>query len=318
MVTDGVRAASYLPTDGYLDPSRLTYALAEGARAGGARIFTHTRVEAIDVARRPRARRADDVGPDRGRGRRQRRRDVRRRARAPGRRPRPGRALRPRVPRHPALPRARARRAPAHAARPRQPRLLPRGGRRAWSWAATSGAARRGRSTTTASTGSRRTSTAACSRRTGRASRSSPSARACACRRWATSASRGSSTGPRRSRPTTSSASARPRSPASSSRRASARTGWPARAAWGGSWPTGSSTARRPWTSPRWTSGASGGLPVAGVHAGPRPRDLRDVLRHRVPRARAARGPAAAALERVPVARGARRRPSARRRAGSA
>src|SRR3954468_11296579 len=49
MVTDGVRAASYLPTDGYLDPSRLTYALAEGARAGGARIFTQTRVEEIDV-----------------------------------------------------------------------------------------------------------------------------------------------------------------------------------------------------------------------------------------------------------------------------
>jgi glycine/D-amino acid oxidase-like deaminating enzyme len=49
MATDGVRAASYLPTDGYLDPSRLTYALAEGARAGGTRIFTQTRVEGIDV-----------------------------------------------------------------------------------------------------------------------------------------------------------------------------------------------------------------------------------------------------------------------------
>src|ERR1700691_4950247 len=32
MVTDGVRCASYLPTDGYLDPSQLTYALVEGAR----------------------------------------------------------------------------------------------------------------------------------------------------------------------------------------------------------------------------------------------------------------------------------------------
>src|ERR1700753_1535582 len=42
MVTDGVRCASYLPTDGYLDPSQLTYALADGAREGGARIFTHT------------------------------------------------------------------------------------------------------------------------------------------------------------------------------------------------------------------------------------------------------------------------------------
>ena len=35
MVTDGVRAASYLPTDGYLDPSQLTYALAKVARAKG-------------------------------------------------------------------------------------------------------------------------------------------------------------------------------------------------------------------------------------------------------------------------------------------
>ncbi len=49
MVTDKVRAASYLPTDGYLDPSQLTYALADGARKGGAQIFTHTRVTGIDV-----------------------------------------------------------------------------------------------------------------------------------------------------------------------------------------------------------------------------------------------------------------------------
>ncbi len=49
MVADGVRAASYLPTDGYLDPSQLTYALADGARKGGAQIVTHTRVTGIDV-----------------------------------------------------------------------------------------------------------------------------------------------------------------------------------------------------------------------------------------------------------------------------
>jgi glycine cleavage system aminomethyltransferase T/glycine/D-amino acid oxidase-like deaminating enzyme len=49
MVTDGVRVGSYLPTDGYLDPSQLTYALAQGARAAGARIFTHTRVTGIEV-----------------------------------------------------------------------------------------------------------------------------------------------------------------------------------------------------------------------------------------------------------------------------
>jgi 4-methylaminobutanoate oxidase (formaldehyde-forming) len=51
MVTDGVRVGSYLPTDGYLDPSQLTYALADGARQGGCRIFTHTRVTGIDVDR---------------------------------------------------------------------------------------------------------------------------------------------------------------------------------------------------------------------------------------------------------------------------
>ncbi len=51
MVTDGVRCASYLPTDGYLDPSQLTYALVEGARQGGCRVFTHTRVTGIEVQR---------------------------------------------------------------------------------------------------------------------------------------------------------------------------------------------------------------------------------------------------------------------------
>jgi glycine cleavage system aminomethyltransferase T/glycine/D-amino acid oxidase-like deaminating enzyme len=49
MVTDGVRCASYLPTDGYLDPSLLTTALIDGARQGGCRVYTHTRVTGIDV-----------------------------------------------------------------------------------------------------------------------------------------------------------------------------------------------------------------------------------------------------------------------------
>jgi 4-methylaminobutanoate oxidase (formaldehyde-forming) len=49
MVTDGVRCASYLPTDGYLDPSQLTFALAEGARQGGCEVLTHTRVTGVDV-----------------------------------------------------------------------------------------------------------------------------------------------------------------------------------------------------------------------------------------------------------------------------
>ncbi len=49
MSTDGVRCASYLPSDGYLDPSLLTTALVDSAREGGCRVFTHTRVTAIDV-----------------------------------------------------------------------------------------------------------------------------------------------------------------------------------------------------------------------------------------------------------------------------
>jgi glycine cleavage system aminomethyltransferase T/glycine/D-amino acid oxidase-like deaminating enzyme len=49
MSTDGVRCASYLPSDGYLDPSLLTTALIDGAREGGCRVYTHTRVTGIDV-----------------------------------------------------------------------------------------------------------------------------------------------------------------------------------------------------------------------------------------------------------------------------
>src|SRR5512134_1372098 len=49
MSTEGVLGAAYLPTDGYIDPSQLTFALAEGARRGGAEIATHTRVTAIGV-----------------------------------------------------------------------------------------------------------------------------------------------------------------------------------------------------------------------------------------------------------------------------
>src|SRR4051812_49134626 len=41
---DGVLGAAYLPTDGYIDPSQLTYALADGARRGGCRVHTGTRV----------------------------------------------------------------------------------------------------------------------------------------------------------------------------------------------------------------------------------------------------------------------------------
>jgi glycine/D-amino acid oxidase-like deaminating enzyme len=49
MSTEGVLGAAWLPTDGYLDPSQLTYALADGARRGGCQIFTNTRVTGIEV-----------------------------------------------------------------------------------------------------------------------------------------------------------------------------------------------------------------------------------------------------------------------------
>jgi glycine cleavage system aminomethyltransferase T/glycine/D-amino acid oxidase-like deaminating enzyme len=51
MSTDGVLGAAYLPTDGYIDPSQLTFALAEGARRGGAEVATQTRVTGISVER---------------------------------------------------------------------------------------------------------------------------------------------------------------------------------------------------------------------------------------------------------------------------
>jgi 4-methylaminobutanoate oxidase (formaldehyde-forming) len=51
MSADGVLGAAYLPTDGYVDPSQLTFALAEGARRGGAELYTHTRVTAIPTRR---------------------------------------------------------------------------------------------------------------------------------------------------------------------------------------------------------------------------------------------------------------------------
>ncbi len=51
MTTDGVLGAAFLPTDGYVDPSQLTLALAEGARRGGAEINQRTRVTGIRTGR---------------------------------------------------------------------------------------------------------------------------------------------------------------------------------------------------------------------------------------------------------------------------
>ncbi|HET7309095.1 MAG TPA: FAD-dependent oxidoreductase, partial [Actinomycetota bacterium] len=45
----GVEGAAYLPTDGYLDPTNLTMALAEGAKRRGARVWTDTRVTGVVV-----------------------------------------------------------------------------------------------------------------------------------------------------------------------------------------------------------------------------------------------------------------------------
>ncbi len=50
MSTDGVLGAAYLPTDGYIDPSQLTFALVESARRRGAEINEDTRVTAIETA----------------------------------------------------------------------------------------------------------------------------------------------------------------------------------------------------------------------------------------------------------------------------
>jgi glycine cleavage system aminomethyltransferase T/glycine/D-amino acid oxidase-like deaminating enzyme len=47
--TDGVLAAAFIPDDGYLDPSQLTFALAAGARRLGAQIEARTRVTGIEV-----------------------------------------------------------------------------------------------------------------------------------------------------------------------------------------------------------------------------------------------------------------------------
>lgn len=46
---EGVEGAAYLPTDGYVDPSGLTMALAAGARRRGCRILTGTRVTGVEV-----------------------------------------------------------------------------------------------------------------------------------------------------------------------------------------------------------------------------------------------------------------------------
>jgi glycine cleavage system aminomethyltransferase T/glycine/D-amino acid oxidase-like deaminating enzyme len=62
MSTEGVLGAAFTPTDGHVDPARLCYALAAGARAGGVAIAQRTRVTGIDTA----AGRVARVRTDRG------------------------------------------------------------------------------------------------------------------------------------------------------------------------------------------------------------------------------------------------------------
>ena len=119
----GVLGAAYLPTDGYIDPSQLTFALAEGARRGGADVYTGTRVTGHPGRAWARDRRRHRPRADRDRGRDQRGRHVRGRARPSRRRERADRPDGARVPDH-APERAAAR--PADDARPHAPRLLPR------------------------------------------------------------------------------------------------------------------------------------------------------------------------------------------------
>jgi glycine cleavage system T protein len=62
LTTERVLGAAYLPTDGYIDPSQLTFALAEGARRRGAEIEQRTRITGIRMRRG----RVEAVETDRG------------------------------------------------------------------------------------------------------------------------------------------------------------------------------------------------------------------------------------------------------------
>ena len=154
MSTDGVLGAAYLPTDGYIDPSQLTFALAEGARRRGRRDRDeHARDRDRRRARPGRRGVETDKGDDRDRDRGQRRRDVRARdRRARRRRTCPSSRWRTSTSSRGPLD------VPLDVPTMRDPiaaRLLPRASPAGSSWAATSATRRRGRST-----GSRPTSTA--------------------------------------------------------------------------------------------------------------------------------------------------------------
>ncbi|MBM3568971.1 MAG: FAD-dependent oxidoreductase [Alphaproteobacteria bacterium] len=62
IATQGIAGAAMVPSDGYVDPSSLTQALAKGARAGGARFFEGVRVTGFRV----KGRRVVAIETDRG------------------------------------------------------------------------------------------------------------------------------------------------------------------------------------------------------------------------------------------------------------
>ena len=249
--TDGVLGAAFLPRDGYLDPSQLTFALADGARHYGAEINTRTRVTAIERDARGRVCR---VVTDKGEIETEVVVDA-----AGMAAPDVARLVGVTVPIIPMAhqylitepfdpPLAAA----ADAARPRQPRLLAHRGRRA----------RDGRL--------RARPRAVRARRHPRGLRGAAPDLGLRALRGADGGldparagdggrrrSRSSSTAPRRSRPTASSSSATPRCPASGSRPGSARTASRAPAASARSWRSGSSTASPSGISGTWTSAAS-------------------------------------------------------------
>ena len=228
-----------------------------------------TRVTGIGVEERQGRRRVThvDTGPGSHhvRRRRERRRHVRPRDRADGRRQRAGRADGAPVRAHPPV--AAHPEGPADDARSRSPRVLPGGGRRPG----------RRRLRARPRPVERRRRHPAHFNNTllppdwDRFLPLSEAATTLGALPGRRRGARSSSTARRRSRPTASSSWARARSPASSWPPASAPTASPAPAATARSWPSGSSAASRRPISGRWTSAASATSTAAGATRWPAP-----------------------------------------------
>ena len=311
----GVLGAAWLPRDGYLDPSQLTFALAERRAALRRRDQDPHAGDRRSRARRPRCRRICRVVTEKGEIETEvvveRRRHGRARRGAARRRHRADHPYGAPVPHHRAV--RPAARAAADAARPRQPRLLAHRGRRA----------RDGRLRARArALGARRHSRGlrgpAPDRGVGALRGADSRARSGACPRWRTPRSRSSSTGRRRSRPTASSSSASRRCRGSGSPRGSARTASPA--------PGGIGKVMAEWIvegQPEWDLWHMdirrfGRQYRSQATRSRARRGLSTVLRHQVP-GRGAQGRAAAArLARLRAPYEARRRFGEKSAAGSA